>query len=52
MEVMWYPSGPYLLTWINFNPCMDKQLHLLSNMAEITYAFPNCHGTPLKFGEW
>ena len=23
-----YFPGPYLLTWFNFNPSMDKQLHL------------------------
>ena len=38
--------GPTLLTWINFNPSTDEQLHILYD--EITYPFPNFNGCTVE----
>ena len=35
--------GAILLTWINFNPNMDKQSHAQKVWAEIMYLFPNLY---------
>ena len=40
-----------LLTWINFNPRMDKQQHPLS-VGEITYPFINLNGAAVCIWEW
>ena len=42
--------GPILLTWFNFNPCMEW-LHVPNKVRdEITYQFLNLTVQPLKLG--
>ena len=43
-----YIQGPRLPTWINANPSMDKLLHPLSSVDEITYSFPNFNGAVIS----
>ena len=40
---------PLLLTWFNFNPSLDKQLHASKVWDEITYPFQNFNVSTLKF---
>ena len=41
-------SLPLLLTWVNFNPSMDKYLHQYNMWDEITDPFPNFNGTTVE----
>ena len=41
---------PLLLTWFNFNPSMNKWLHLYKVQAEITYPFSNFNCATVEFG--
>ena len=38
-----------LVTWINYNPSMDKQM---PSKGEIVYPFPNFNGRTVKVWEW
>ena len=49
---VWLVLGPLLLTWINFNPSMDKYLHTQKNVGEITYPFLNFNGATVDVQEW
>ena len=41
--------GPLLLTWINFNPSMDKLSHIQWSVGEIIiYPVPNFNGTTVE----
>ena len=48
--------GPLLLTWINFNPSMDKCIPMKFLFFEvwdvITYPFPNFNGATVEVWEW
>ena len=44
--------GPLLLTWIDFNPSMDKVITCLVKCDEITYPFPNFNGCTVEVWEW
>ena len=41
-----------LLTWINFNPCRDKQSHTQEVWDEITYPSSNFSGCTIEIWEW
>ena len=43
--------GALLLTWFNFNPSMDKQLHY-KVWDDTMYAFPNFNGCTVEIWEW
>ena len=42
-------TGPLLVTVIDFNPVMYKQLHPLQIVAGNCLSFPNFNGQPFKF---
>ena len=44
--------GPLVLTWINFNPSMDKYTYIHNNVCDwIIYPFPNFNGCRLRIGK-
>ena len=40
--------GPFLLTWFNFNPSMDKYIINYNVWDEITYPFLNFNGATIE----
>ena len=44
------PLGPLLLTWINFNPSMDKQFRPSYSVGWNHLSIPKLQRSPLKFG--
>ena len=40
--------GSILLTWFDFNPSMDKELHPFMVWDEIAYPFPNFNGATVE----
>ena len=47
LVVIWYFQGPRLLTWINFNPSMDKWSVKWNNLS-----FPSVNGCTVAVWEW
>ena len=45
-------KAPHLLSWINYNPSMDKLLHLLSNVGCSSLSIPKFNGSAVEVWEW
>ena len=43
--------GAILLTWVNFKPGMDRQLHAQESVGEITYPPSNFNGCTVEVWE-
>ena len=41
-----------LLTWLNFNPFMDKEIHAPKLWDEVTYLSPKLNGYTVKVYKW
>ena len=51
-EYRWQAQGPFLRTWFNFNPSVDKKLHTLHSVGCIYFSITKLNGATVDVWEW